>query len=67
MANIALVAKHKAWDGENVYDIIYNTGIIRKVVGDANLPKTAASFIRRAAHANQIWNRTHKHWETVYK
>lgn len=66
MANIALVAKHKAWDGENVYDTIYNTGIIRKVVGDSNLPKTAAAFIKRAANANMIWNRTHKHWETVY-
>ena len=67
MANIALISKHKAWDGEHVYNIIYNTGRMRLVVGDANLPKTAAAFIKRAAHANQIWNRTHKHWETVYK
>lgn len=67
MANIAVITKHKTWDGENIYDIIYNTGIIRKVVGDSNLPKTAAAFIKRAAHANQIWNRTHRRWETVFK
>ena len=39
MANIALVAKHKAWGGENVYDIIYKAPDFKEDGSYRNYPR----------------------------
>lgn len=69
MATILFVATHQAsaYDKEIIHEVYYDTGRFYHFYGASKVPKTVRRFMDTATTINNIWNKTLKRREIVYK